>query len=60
MEAVLVVLVVWCAVAFALYWVIRLAVRHALADARAAERERESRAHFGEALNRSRVTGDGS
>jgi cytochrome c biogenesis protein CcdA len=54
--ALLLVLFAWALGAFALYWVIRLAVRHALEDARRLERVERSATGVSETIRRQRAT----
>ena len=56
MEPLLFVVLVWAVVAFALYWVIRLAVRHGIQDVRRVERSVAAAAGVSETIRRQRAT----
>ena len=55
-EALLLVLLMWAVVAFALYWIIRLAVRHGIEDARRVTRVDRSAVAVSETIRRQRAT----
>ena len=60
LEVLLFLVVVHGVVAFALYWIIRLAVRHGIEDSRHVERARSSAAGVSATIRRQRATYDGS
>ena len=55
-EALLLVLLMWAVVAFALYWIIRLAVRHGVEDARRVTRAESAAVGVRETIRRQRAT----
>ena len=59
-EALVFVVLLYGSVAFALYWIIRLAVRHGIQDAHRIARARESAAGVRQTINRQQATYGGS
>ena len=59
-EALVFVVLLYGSVAFALYWIIRLAVRHGIQDTHRIARARESAAGVRQTINRQQATYGGS
>ena len=59
LEVLLFLVLVYGSVAFALYWIIRLAVRHGIEDGRQVDRARASAAEVSATIRRQRATYDG-
>ena len=59
-EVLVFLVLLYGAVAFALYWIIRLAVRHGIQDTHRTTRARESAADVRQTINRQRATYGGS
>jgi len=60
LEALVFLGLIYGSVAFALYWIIRLAVRHGIEDGRRIDRTRASAAGVSATIRRQRATYDGS
>ncbi len=60
LEALVFFILLYAAAAFALYWIIRLAVRHGIEDSRQIDRARASTAGVSATIRRQRATYGGS